>query len=53
MTAKELANKIYTEDIGVKRQCELIAQNAPAGQAQEYTEAVSAELYKLMFGEED
>lgn len=53
MTAQDLAKKIYTEEIGIRKQCELIAQNAPAGQAKEYTEAVSTELYKLMFGEED
>lgn len=53
MTAQELARKIYDEEIGTRKQCELIAQNAPAGQAKEYIEEVSAELYKLMFGEEN
>lgn len=48
MTAQDLAKKIYDEGIGARKQCELIAQNAPAGQAEEYTEAVSKALYNLI-----
>ena len=50
MNAQELAKMIYEEDLGVKKQYELIKKYAPIGKIVEYGHAVSTELYNLAYG---